>query len=144
MEAAVVDTGLLGALLFVAWMFDARLVTVLELCFSGGAPDALDLGTLRAGSSFVAGAGSFGVVMVSVFAAVFLGSVGTGAAGCSWKSLADWLRLPVWVLLRSPPGVGDTTFCRRASTSSALICGPKIPGLSLRPLVFLNGEPEFD
>lgn len=75
LEAAVADIGLLGALLFAAWMFDARLVTVLELCFSDGTPDALDLGTLRAGSSFVAGAGSFGGVMESVFAAVssFLG-----------------------------------------------------------------------
>lgn len=35
-------------------------------------------------------------------------------------------------------------FWRRDSISSALILGPKIPGLSLRPLVFLNGEPGLD
>jgi hypothetical protein len=66
------------------------------------------------------------------------------AAVLSWIPLTVRSMMLSWPLLLFPSGVGEITFCRRASTSSWLILGPKIPGLSLRPLVFRNGEPEFD
>ena len=40
--------------------------------------------------------------------------------------------------------MGETIVCRPDSVSSEVIFGPNIPGLSLRPLVFLNGEAGLD
>lgn len=150
------EAGLFDELVLVAWMFDGLLVTVFDAGFSEGS----------AGVEAVAGTGpgpcpGADVVGSSCFAGEDPTDdvLTTRDAGCSltllfssrfraavpcWIPLTVWSMILVWPLSLWPPGVGEITFCRRASTSSWLILGPNIPGLSLRPLVFRNGEPGFD
>ena len=55
-----------------------------------------------------------------------------------------WAKFGFSVCSRWLAGVGEAMFCRLDSTFTELIFGPNIPGLSLRPLVFLNGEAGLD
>lgn len=59
-------------------------------------------------------------------------------------SAITWAKVAFWGCSTALAGVGDAMSCRLDSTSSELIFGPNIPGLSLRPLVFLKGEAGLD
>lgn len=151
---AVVDVaaeaGLFGAVVFVAWTVDGFLVTVFGAGFSGCAAwleVAAGTDVDAAGSSFFEDADSTEDVLTTRDEGCSLALTFPSrlkAAVPSWIPLTVWSMMLAWPLLLFPSGVGEITFCRRASTSSWLIFGPKIPGLSLRPLVFRNGEPGFD
>jgi len=117
-------------------------VTVFRTGFPAGTPELLGLGAL--GVLSLLGVDSFGGAAVSARPVLLSSLDSVVAAGAFSERCSMAARTLVWELPRLPAGVGEITFCRRASTSSALICGPKMPGLSLRPLVFLNGELGFD